>query len=80
MKTVNGNDFERWHLLAGFGIVDTYYYKCRRLPLPEDIKQKRREHMQKLYNEGAPYSWIAQRYKLDRAQVRRIINELPNNP
>lgn len=46
----------------------------RRLPLSEELKKLRREHMIGLHKEGASYALIGRLYKLDRKQVQNIIN------
>lgn len=82
MNKANGVDYEHWRMLASWGVVgsnDADWYKARRLPFPQDIKDKRTAHMKKLHTEGAPYAWIGKLYRLNRSQVYRIINSLPNN-
>lgn len=69
-------------MVNSWGIVsfnDTEWYKNRRLPLPQDLRDKRIAHMKKLHAEGAPYAWIAKLYKMTRTHVRRIIQDIPNN-
>lgn len=83
MKLLNGKDYYDWrNLIAGWGMPDSYTLyeaKRRRLPLDPETARKRQEHMQTLHSDGAPYSWIAKLYEIDRAQVYRIINGLKNN-
>ena len=83
MKLLNGMDYDRWSLLvAGFGMPDPdtmEIAKRQRKPLDEAYKDKRQAHMKRLFDSGAPYSWIARLYDLNRSQVYRIINNLPNH-
>lgn len=83
--TVKGRkvDYKQWEIFfGGWKMVDpadTYQYSKRRLPIPEEMAEKRKQHMKELHAEGAPYAWIARLYEMDRAQVYRIINDKPNN-
>lgn len=83
-KLKNGWDYEAWEMRSGgIGIPDTELirsYATRRLPLPDDLLEKRKKHMQYAYKTCGSYTWVARLYDMDRAQVRRIINDLPNNP
>ena len=76
-------DYKQWRVrIGGFGRADyddLLRHKRQRRPLSQELLNKRREHMIKLYEDGTPYSWIAKLYHIDRAQARRIINNLPNN-
>ena len=76
-------EYETWRInIGGWGRADhdeLMAYKRQRRPLPPELLNKRREHMIKLYEDGTPYSWIARLYRIDRAQARRIINNLPNH-
>ena len=81
-KNLYGSKYEDWVLIAGWGmtrIEETQYYASRRMPLPPELKEKRRLHMIELRDKGAPYSWIARLYKLSRMQALRIVKGLPNN-
>jgi hypothetical protein len=49
--------------------------KQHRWPLPKELAEKRRAHIQKLHSEGAPKSWIAKLYGMSRTQVGRIIEQ-----
>lgn len=82
MQKVNGMNYDRWYVVSSWGVVgsnDASWYKNRRLPFPQDIKDKRTAHMKKLHAEGAPYAWIAKLYDMTRTHVRRIIQDIPNH-
>lgn len=53
-------------------------YKMRRQKLPPELEEKRYNDMVFLYDDVKNYSFIAKFYELDRAQVYRIINKIPN--
>lgn len=75
-----GQDYSTFNSFASWGFVEIphSYIKSRR-PIPEELLNKRKEHMQKLYEEGSPIAWIAQLYEMSRVQARRIIKNLPNH-
>lgn len=82
MKKVNGSGYDHWYMVSSWGVVasnDAEWYKARRLPLPQEIKDKRTAHMKKLHASGAPYAWIAKLYNMSRNHVRRIIQDIPNH-
>ena len=83
MKYVKGRDYDNWRvMIAGLGMPDDWELnkaKLRRTALPEEINEKRFKHMKGLHDGGAPYSWIAKLYRLNRSQVYRIINKINNN-
>lgn len=54
------------------------YYRTRS-KIPQELVDKLRAHMVKLYNEGTPMSWIARLYEYDKSHVSRIIRGLPNH-
>jgi DNA invertase Pin-like site-specific DNA recombinase len=81
--TENKLTYDEWKVrIAGWGMVEPQalsYYKKRRLPISEELKEKRRKHMIDLNTKGYPKTWIARLYGITRMQVTRIINNLPNN-
>ena len=80
VKNKNGQDYSSFASMASWGFIDVpISYKRSRLPVPDDLRNKRKAHMQKLHTEGNPYTWIAKLYEMDKEQVRRIVNDLPNN-
>lgn len=87
MKTISFNgktlDYITWrNLYGGWGTIgpdDTIAYSSRRSMLPEEIKNKRTEHIKKLHAQGAPCAWIAKMYQISRTHVWRIIHDKPNN-
>ena len=83
MKLLNNVTYDNWWSRKVWSLpanTDVYYeYKKRRLPLPYELAQKRYDHMVSLHQEGAPYAWIAKLYRMNRSQVYRIINKIPNN-
>ena len=82
-KTINGFNYGDWVIrVGGWGIPDEDLmrsYKRKRLPLPDDLKEKRRLHMIDMRAKGYPVSWIAKMYGISRMQVTRIIRGLANN-
>ena len=82
-KTVNGHNYDSFRAQIGsWGMPDPDLIKSckqKRLPLPADVKEKRRLHMVDIKNSGYPISWIAKLYSMSRMQATRIINNLPNN-
>lgn len=82
MKRINGQEYERWQMVATWGVIaplENQVSKARRRPLPDELQAKRAAHMKKLHADGIPYAWIAALYKMTRTHVRRIINDIPNN-
>lgn len=83
--TINNKvlDYTTWrNLYGGWGAVsrrDTNMYSNKRQKLPPDLEERRRQHMKQAHAQGAPYSWIAYMYGMDRAQVYRIVNDIPNH-
>jgi len=79
-KNKLGEDYSSFATMASWGFVDIpYSYTKERRPIPEDLLMKRQAHMQKLYAQGNPYSWIAKLYEMNRSHAYRIINNLPNH-
>ena len=80
LRNKKGEDFASFSTKESWSFVEVpSFYRQQRRPIPEELLNKRKAHMQKMYNEGTPYSWIAKFYELDRAQVLRIIKGIPNN-
>lgn len=80
IKNKNGQDYEQFRAFEGWGLVSIpHEYTKQRKKAPEELLNKRRAHMVKMYEAGNPYAWIAKLYEMDRTQVRRIIHNLPNN-
>jgi DNA invertase Pin-like site-specific DNA recombinase len=82
-KTKNGLTYDDWvGRIAGWGMPDNLalaYYKKRRLPLSQELEEKRRQHMVELKKKGYSQIWIAKLYGLNRMQVYRIINNRHNH-
>ncbi len=79
-KNKKGQDYDEFYFTAGWGFVEVpYSYTKERRPIPEDLANKRKAHMQALRADGNPYSWIAKLYEMSRVQVYKIVNDLPNN-
>lgn len=82
-KKRNNMTYDEWFArVASWGMADKYElkrYRQQRLPIPETLKEKRRDHMVDLNTKGYPKTWIARLYGITRMQVTRIIKNLPNN-
>ena len=69
-----GQNYADFNMIEGWSmaVIDNTYYQHRR-KLPEELRNKRDNHIKRMYAEGTPMSWIARFYRCDRSLIFRII-------
>ena len=79
-KNKKGESFDEFRSSESWNFVEVpREYRKMRKKIPDELFEKLRKHMQRMYQEGTPIVWIAKFYEYDKAHVSRIIRGIPNN-